>query len=362
MNYIKEAIRKVLDGKDKLDQGWDSVGLKPASLGLSLEGVASSYSELSARQFPASKNAYLKLLRKSVDLTNKMTSYFSNDRKFASEIRRVADINGHTVKKDNQILSISDMSGPVLDIDYAGNIEFKSGKITPQIQNYLDLVVSKFNHHDAYIVFKKGENYSDSENADLLRMISKSMLNNDIKFERLHLIDPSLQYVLDEMTPTPIRVEEKNGKYLKSDKPYDEDFRSATSVLARSGMNLIKYSGGNLGYFKQYQAIFEQEHNLKVEFAEKGDVITFKSMKDDSSISFRTNSIKDGGSRLRNEYSEVLTIEEEKAKRKAELQKQKEEKEIKEYENLFSSTSGEHQYTKEGVKSRIIRRQEVLHV
>lgn len=291
-----------------------------------------------------------------------MTSYFSNDRKFANEIRRVADINGHIVKKDNQVLSISDKSGPIVDIDYAGNIEFRSGKITPQLQNYLDLVLNKFNHNDAYIVFKKGENYSEAENADLLRMISKSMINNDIKFERLHLADSNLQYVLDEMTPTPIRVEESKGKYIKSEKPYEEDFRSATSVLARTGMNLIKYSGGNFSYFKQYEAIFEKEHDLKVGFAEKGDVITFKSLKNDESISFRTTSIKDGGSRLRDEYREVLAIEEEKNKRKVAIQKQKEEKENKQYENLFSSTSGEHQYTKEGVKSRIIRRAEALHV
>lgn len=303
MNYLKNALSSILGDKNKIESDWYGVGQQASSLGLSLEGVASDFKELTHQSFPESKNAYLKLCRKAFEFADELKSYFKDNKQFSKEIRTIADESGHTVKKlDGVGLRINNSNGPFIDVDFAGNIEFRTKNISaPSLERYIDAVTSKFKGNEAFIVFKGGQNYSDADNQELLRIITKSMIANDINFNRLHLADSKYQSIVDEMTPIPTRVELVDGKFIKSDKPYLFNQQDAESVLAHRGLNLIKYSGGNILSFDKYKKIYEQEHNIQVQFHENSEIITFKAIDSNSQISFRTASIREGGARLKEE-------------------------------------------------------------
>lgn len=303
MNYLKDAIQSILGGKNQIENEWQGIGQSAPTLGLSLTGVASNFKELSHQNYPESKNAYLKLCRKAHEFTEQIRSYFKDHKEFANEIKAIAKESGHTVEKMEGIgFRIKNSSGPFIDVDFAGNIEFKTKNISsPALERYIDAVTNKFKDNEAYIVFKGGENYSEADNQELLRTITKSMIANDIDFKRLHLVDSKYQSIVDEMSPVPTRMELIEGQYIKSDKPLLFDPQDPDAVLAHRGLNLIKYSGGNLDYFEKYKAIYESEHKIKADFHEGSDLISFTNTESNNVVYFRTASIREGGARLKEE-------------------------------------------------------------
>lgn len=340
MNYLKEKIESLISGKNKIENQWNGVADLPASLGLSMDGVASDFKEITHKEYPESKNAYLKVIRKTKEFKDQIQSYFSENKSFAKEIQAIAKEAGHSVEKlGNLGFRVSNSQGPFVDVDFSGNIVFRNGNVNnPAIEKYIDAVTNKFKSNDAYIVFKGGDNFTDSQNEELLKVIAKSMIRNDIDFKRLHVADEKFQGVIDEFTPSPTRVDLVNGKYIKSDKGYEYSEMNSQSVLAMRGMNCIKYAGGDLKQFEKFSKIYEIEHKMKISFSEKGDVVNFSSTDSENSISFRTASIKEGGRKLRDNFKSVLL--------------QKEELE-KSHNAHFVSLDFETKYDNQGQKSKL---------
>ena len=302
MSILKNAISAILGDKNKIETDWHGVGQTGSSLGLSLDGFVSDFKEISNTNFPDSKNAYLKLCRKASEFKNHLKSLISNDKGFVTEIQKIADESGHSIKSYNWGIQVENSNGPFINVDSAGNIEFITKNISsPALERYIDAVTSKFKENEAYIVFKGGDKYSDTDNQELLRIITKSMIANDIDFKRLHLADSKYQTIVDEMTPVPLRVELVDGRFIQSDKPYVFNPKDSESVIAHRGLNLIKYSGGDKKAFKKYQEIYQQTHKLKVDFFENSEIIKFTSTETNESILFRTASVREGGARLKEE-------------------------------------------------------------
>lgn len=302
MSILKNAIAAILGDKNKIEADWHGVGQRGSSLGLSLDGFVSDFKEISNTNFPDSKNAYLKLCRKANEFKEHLKNLITNNKDFQNQIEKIANESGHTVKSNSWGIQIENSNGPFINVDNSGNIEFITKNISsPALERYVDAVTSKFKENEAYIVFKGGEKYSDTDNKELLRIITKSMIANEIDFKRLHLADSKYQSIVDEMTPIPLRVELVDGKFIQSDKPYAFNPKDSESVLAHRGLNLIKYSGGDKKAFKKYEEIYKQTHKLKVDFFENSEIIKFTSTETNESILFRTASIREGGARLKEE-------------------------------------------------------------
>ncbi|HFT7945249.1 TPA: hypothetical protein ACGR77_002689 [Pseudomonas aeruginosa] len=302
MSILKNAIAAILGDKDKIEMEWHGVGQRGSSLGLSLDGFVSDFKEISNTNFPDSKNAYLKLCRKATEFKEHLKNLITNNKDFQNQIEKIANESGHTIKSNSWGIQIENSNGPFINVDTSGNIEFITKNISsPALERYIDAVTSKFKENEAFIVFKGGDKYSDTDNKELLRIITKSMIANDIDFKRLHLADSKYQSIVDEMTPVPLRVELFDGKYIKSDKPYIFNPKDSEAVLAHRGLNLIKYSGGDKEAFKKYKEIYQQAHKIDVELFENSEIIKFTAIDTGHTVSFRTASIREGGARLKEE-------------------------------------------------------------
>lgn len=328
MYCLKEKIESLISSRKHLENQWKGIADVPASLGLSLNGVASDFIELSSKSLPSTKNAYLKIMRKTQDFTNQVKSHFKGSKNFTNDLEGIAKEFGHKVKRiGGESLRISNSNGPIIDVDFSGNMEFRNIEFSDTaLEKYIDLVTTRFKVNDGFIVFKGGDGLTEAQNEELLKAIGKSMLKNDVDFKRLHVADKNLQHVIDDFTPSPLRVDffgenvntrrlspefdieiKSGGEYRKSDKncivdPTDSAFnpQDPLSALAMKGISCIKFSGGNLAQFEKYSKVYELEHKVKISFAEKGDVVNFSRTDSGESISFRTGSIKEGGKNLRN--------------------------------------------------------------
>lgn len=298
---IKDALQKILPSKDRVEQIFpqkESI----FKLGLRDSPLDMEWAKVNGEVFDTS-TSYLKSVdrRKNRPQQNTITSYFDSHA-FRQAMEGVADKHQHTNKKvhSDKGSYYQVFNGPehYIDYDLNGNCVFLTRDYkSPALKEYVEQIAERYKKNNLYIVYNvSNPDLSKQENEEFLRLITKTLVDSGIEFGRLQIANPTFRHVLDSMSPSkpPLHMVYSNGEFVPSPKIYDKNSKDDESVLVHKGLRFVEISGGKLKTLMGWEYSMEKEHNLRIRFENKGDIIIFDSADGKISTAFKTETLKNG--------------------------------------------------------------------
>lgn len=299
---IKDALQKILPNRDKVERNFperESI----FKLGLSESPLTMEWVKTNGEVLLDKENTYLKSVDRRKNRTKQNVIAASLDsHAFRQSMEDVADKHQHTIKKvhSDKGTYYQIFNGPehFIDYDLNGNCEFKTRDYkNPALKEYVSEIAERYKKNEHFIVYNvSNPDLPKEENENFLKLITKTLIDSGINFGRLQIANPTFHHILDSMAPnkSPVHVVKTENGFKETNKVYDQNARDEESVLIIKGFRFVELFEQKLTKIDASADMMAKQHNLRIRFEDKGDIILFESLDGGISAAFKTESIPNG--------------------------------------------------------------------